>query len=478
MTSENFKMTDIKPSYTAYQRAPGTAVPRSQPLMPAFMGLLFGIAIYWMLTNENGTFQDVGAGFLLIGSAILILRRPYWGVILTLVSLPLTELIYQSSLTQYYLLLVGGLTVVSCLMHNLHLRRFQGRGIRTKKTYSAYIWALLFLLWTFSTNPQAALFEGDRIWLLTLVQLFLLTWLAGELFDTPDKQRLLMLAFVLSSTVSAGVALQQAYIGDSFGTSLRATGLAGGANTTVRLFIYALVMLSFLLHSTNTRFAQLAGVFGIAILAAGVVATVSRTGFLLLIIALAMIFWDELTKRIKASMLLGFMAVVLIAYFWIPDSYWIFMLQDAPVKIMEGTDTIGFRYQLWQAAWQMWQDYPVAGVGIGQFASLSPVYGASPAGGVYFVGAHSIYFGLLAENGIVGLIFYLGLMVSTAIALIRVVRNGQGEWRGIARTWLFVFLLIMVGGITKHDQYDKFPWLIPGLALAIGRAFYQEHEAE
>lgn len=461
---------------TPYRIALRPPPPLSKPQI-SVAGILLAVGIYWMLQSNYGLLRDAGAFLLLAISIILIFRQPYFGVVLTMVSLPLTEVIYQSSLTQYYLMVVGGLTVISYLMHNLRLRRDLQRGIHAKKTYSVYIWAFLFLFWTFSSNPQATLFLGDRNWLLTLAQLFLLTWLAGELFDTPDKQRLLMVAFVLSSTVSAVVALQEADINESFGTSVRASGLAGGANTTVRLFVYALVMLSFLLRSINTRFAKLIGVFGIAILVAGVVATVSRTGFLLLIISLFMIFWDELTKRIKASMLLGFMAIVLIAFFWIPDSYWIFMLQDVPVKIMEGTDTIGFRYQLWQAAWKMWQDHPIVGVGIGQFANLSRFYGAHPESGGYFVGAHSIYFALLAENGIIGLALYVGLMISSLVQLARIARSGHGEWSDLARTWLFLLLLVLIGGITKHDQYDKFPWLIPGLTLAISRAVQEKRSS-
>jgi O-antigen ligase len=470
-------MAEIKNVPASFQVQLTTRAPRSKPLTPV-VGMLLAIGIYWMLTSNDGAIRDTGGVLLLAVSTILVLRWPFWGVVLTMVSLPLTETIYRSSLTQYYLLVVGGLTIVSYLLHALRVRRYQRRGTRSGVRSSIYNWALLFVLWTFFSNSQAALFQGDRIWLLTLVQLLLLTWLAGELFDTPEKHRLLMGAFVMSTLVSAVIALQEASIGNNFSVSVRATGLAGGANTTGRLFVYALLMLSFLLRSAGTRFVKLFGIIGIMILSVGVVATVSRTGFLMLILSLGMIFWDELTKRIRVSILLALMAILVTAILWIPDNYWIFMLKDSPILVLEGTDTIGFRYRLWQAAWQMWQDYPLAGVGIGQFSSVSPLYGAPPVGGYYYVGAHSMLFALLTETGILGLLLYAGLIISALIKLVHVARRDQGEWSGLARTWLFVLLLVLVGGITKHDQYDKFPWLIPGLALAISRAFYQEYEAK
>jgi O-antigen ligase len=471
-------MTGIKDIPTSHQARLENHGSRSNHL-PMLFGVLLALGIYWMMISETAAFRDLGALLLLFVSTILVLRRPVWGVVLTIISLTLIEVIYRSSYTQYYLLIVGGLTVVSYFLHNTSPRKFQQRSEQVGIRSSIYIWAFLFIFWSFVTYPQAILFLGDRIWLLTLTQLMLLTWLAGKLFDTPEKHRLLMVAIVLATSLSAIIALQEAYIGNTFGASARASGLAGSANTTVRLFIYAIVLLSFLMRSVKTRFFQLAGIFGLVILVSGVVATVSRSGFLLLLVASAMIFWGELTKKIRASMLITFMAISIIAILFVPDSYWTFMVQDAPVSVMEGTDTIGLRYRLWQIAWQMWLDHPFAGVGIGQFQSVSPFYGAPPHRGIgIYLGVHSMYFALLAENGIVGLAFYAGLMISAITQLIRISRCQHSEWSDLARTWLNILLLVLIGGITKTDHYDKFPWLIPGLALAISRAFHQKQQEE
>ena len=437
----------------------------ADPKMASIVGIVLAISIFGMLSSNSDFLRNAGSGLLLVASVILIFRQPYWGVILTMISLPLTEIIYQSQFMQYYLIAVGGITVIRYLMQTFHLKRFQGSRLSTTNRYAVYIWAFFFVFWTFGTNPQAALFLGDRIWLLTLVQLFILTWLAGELFDTVNKQKLLMGAYVLATSVSAIVALQETYISDSFGTSIRATGLAGGANTTVRLFIYALLMLAFLLRSSQKGSRKFFGILGVVLLATGVVATVSRSGFLMLGIAFALIFWDDLTKRLHVSTVLVFIAMFFVAVFWIPDSYWQFMLRDAPNEIAAGTDTIGFRYQLWQAAWRIWQNYPVAGVGIGQYQSIAPYYGAPIR--YIEIGAHSIYFALLAENGIVGLALYFGMVLIAVKYFVMAIKNGNGEWKGLAQTWLFILLLVLVGGITKHDQYDKFPWLIVGMSVAI-----------
>ncbi len=64
----------------------------------------------------------------------------------------------------------------------------------------------------------------------------------------------------------------------------------------------------------------------------------------------------------------------------------------------------------WQAAWNMFMDYPLLGVGVGNFARLYSDY-ALPYWKFYpAIHAHNYYLTLLAETGIVGLAAYLALM--------------------------------------------------------------------
>lgn len=77
----------------------------------------------------------------------------------------------------------------------------------------------------------------------------------------------------------------------------------------------------------------------------------------------------------------------------------------------------------WQAAWSMFLDHPLTGVGAGNFSVVFPDYSLHPIFRVARGHAHNYYLHVLAELGIPGLVVYLSLLVSAVGTMLTVVRR-------------------------------------------------------
>ena len=398
---------------------------------------------------------------LFIVLAVAVFWKPYLGVIITAASLPILELLPPIPLATSAVAAIGALTLVGYvawqIRHQVTIRiHFQRQ----------HILGLAFILWFFVTNPTAAWF-GDRNWLWTYVQLWILLWLAGELLGSPDRQRMLIGVFALAAVFSALFALQEAVIGPSIKQTLRGVGFAAGANAAARYFTVALVFLNFFRETTTKPIIRLCTLVAMAVPLTGVIFTASRTGFFLLIITLGLILIKR-APRVQHRQLSLILMISLIVVVAIPGTYWELVNNFFLSSIKERTDTVGLRYGLWQAGLRMWADHPLRGVGVGQFAVELPFYGADlvPFHLLLNIGPHNMYMAVLSETGLIGLLLFVGMLSSSLLALWRASRQSDAATSHLARAWFIVLVVLLLAGITKHDQYDKLLWVVLGIGAA------------
>jgi probable O-glycosylation ligase (exosortase A-associated) len=169
-----------------------------------------------------------------------------------------------------------------------------------------------------------------------------------------------------------------------------------------------------------TRFARLAYRTALGLLIFGVIASDSRGGFVGLVGVIFFIFLYS-KRRLRNFLLVGLLVAVLLPF--VPSSYY----QDMQTITNTQDETRGARIYLWDRAWDMFLDNPIFGVGAGNFGWRVEDYEAKLPEWELYQGrthggrvAHSLYFTLIPEFGLVGSMVYAGMVV---LVIVRVRRT-------------------------------------------------------
>jgi len=170
----------------------------------------------------------------------------------------------------------------------------------------------------------------------------------------------------------------------------------------------------------SVRFLYLAGVaFGLVT----VVASSSRGGFVgLLVVCLAMCFFSR-RKAVSFSVLgLACLAIIL----WVDSGY----LNEMATITDLSESTADTRLKTWAAGWRMFLDNPL-GVGGQNFPIRFPEYqGDDFQKSMWGRAAHSLWFTLIPETGVVGILLYLALVHANfkdAFMLVRISASDEDE---------------------------------------------------
>ncbi|HBG59994.1 MAG TPA: O-antigen ligase family protein [Anaerolineaceae bacterium] len=387
----------------------------------------------------------------------MILVNPFLGIVLIAASLPVTDLLPSIPMVSSILPVVGGITIFGYLMKNVNKH---GNGV--KGTRSVVILGLLFIIWMFITNPQAAWFGIDRNWIFTYGQLLILTFLAEELLDDPKKYKTFLWVFSIVAVISATVAIQQGSIGEDIDTSIRTGGLSEGANSAGRYFVVGMIFFVYLRTMEQNQLLRFISGLGILITFLGVFYTVSRTSMVLLFTAIGLIILLNPQKKLNFTLIVVFMAGILLLTF-LSDTVFKILGSIIPA-ITQGTDTIGLRYKLWDAGFRMWQDHPITGVGIGMYRHELPFYAIGIPQHYLHLVAHSTYVQLLSETGIVGLGLWLTMAAISLRNLWKASRIDDLELRSLATVWFIVLVIMLIGGITMTQSAEKLIWICMGVS--------------
>jgi len=206
----------------------------------------------------------------------------------------------------------------------------------------------------------------------------------------------------------------------------RACGPVNDPNYFAQILLVVLPMAVVLTRFEKGRGARAAALAFAALLLSGVLLTYSRGGFLVLII-LAVLLIHLRYLRLR-HIFLGAIPVIAIALAVAPG-YLQRMDSIRGVSDMESVSDAAVRGRLTEmlAAWNVFLDHPVVGVGPGQYTPFYSLdYMDDP--GVAFRQidkerpAHTLYFELAAETGIIGLLIFAGLVL-TVLRRIRRVRR-------------------------------------------------------
>jgi probable O-glycosylation ligase (exosortase A-associated) len=247
----------------------------------------------------------------------------------------------------------------------------------------------------------------------------------------------------------------------------RATGpnnLLGEPNALASLLASATPVMAYLALAERSRLLKVVAVSLMVIAVWGVIFTASRAG----VVALAGVALYVVLNSRRRILVLGMLAVG-------AALVWLAMPQDNRDRILsiaryeQDASALG-RLEAWAAARRMFAERPLLGVGIGGFmAAHGDLY--SRASAPSYLDSHSLFYQVIAEIGLLGLIAF-----TTFIVL--VVRNQMRARRLLSRlsarrshAYLMLVALgasllsLLIAGISGHNLFRFTYYLIAALTL-------------
>jgi len=299
-----------------------------------------------------------------------------------------------------------------------------------------------FLSAIFSVDPSYSLWYIVR-WLLLLYIGYIVV--PYNLINDGKTLKKTIIALVLSSLVVLSSGLLSLYgqdWSDSF-FRLRSLAIAGvfpfGDNQNLiaeflNVGVFLILVLKELLRSEKIK--KIWNIIAI-LMAASIIMTFSRAGWITLILQAIFYFGYRLRKKIKFSTL--FFAILGLLLILSPLLWKMDQLQKENVSSTEN------RLLLTEIAWQAVQNKPYFGAGPGQFVNLvadnirfTAKYGAP-------LDSHGMLQKVAAENGLLGLI-----------------------------AWIFLLgYLLKIAGQSLKKYYQDYPWILPLILAGAGGLFFQ-----
>jgi putative inorganic carbon (hco3(-)) transporter len=311
-------------------------------------------------------------------------------------------------------------------------------------------------------------FEWSFFWWRGFAKVTVITILIISLVNTEERFRttLLVIAFCLGfESVKQGWA---SLVLRSDQANLNGVEILGDNNgVAVGMLMLTSVLLA--LFQTSKRVLH-KGTF--AFMAVGCVAralaTFSRGG-LLSLGAMTVVYWTRSRHRVAMGLL---MAVLAGGLLWtMPQSYWIRMSTITTDQEQMESSSAG-RLYFWRTATRMANDHPFFGVGHTGFQAAYDDYDETD--GQYGRGraVHSTWFGMLAEQGYVGLLMLITI-IAVAFAASGRARRVTRKRPDLIQTFTFAgamqaaLVTAAVGGTFLSYHYVEILWHFIGLSFAI-----------
>jgi O-antigen ligase len=432
----------------------------------------------------------VGAGLLL---SLLVLRRPDVGLVLLVafVVLNLSQvLVRQHRVPSLLQLLALPLAVAAAAGRDAGGRR---RVAREPLTLALAAYAVvLFLSTTYAEDPALAderLVENLKALAVCLLAAFLATSLRAV--------RLGIQTLVAGGGLLAAVAVVQAVSGDFsrrffglarvkyahvYGSQFepRIAGPLGDPNFFAQVLVMLVPLALFLARGERRPRVRLFALAAGALMVAAVVLTYSRGGALALAGAFALALLASRVPLKRAALVGG---VVALAWLFTPVDFLrrlttLEQVLPGSEDVLRPDSSFQKRRLLVAAAWRMFLDHPLLGVGAGNytlhFENYADEVGSAardyeePDERHY---PHSLYLEIAAETGLLGFGVF-GAAVALCFRTLQRAgeafeRSGETMGRHLTRGLQIALAGYLIAALFLHGHFPRYPWLLFGFAIAL-----------
>lgn len=159
-------------------------------------------------------------------------------------------------------------------------------------------------------------------------------------------------------------------------------------------------------RATKSRILKIISLVLLAMFIVSIIFTGSRGAFVGAVAALVYLLYKE------KKLLIGLVAIAVLS---VPAAYLVsdqYVDRIESIGDYESDESVGVRFQLWRAAADMIADYPVFGVGTGNFPNAyGGTYREKDSANLYW-SPHNVFIQIVTEMGLVGFCIYIMFIIS------------------------------------------------------------------
>jgi O-antigen ligase len=245
------------------------------------------------------------------------------------------------------------------------------------------------------------------------------------------------------------------------------TSSGGDANTLGITLVTAMPLECLLMTKGNTKKIRLLGLAVFLVSLCTIVSTGSRTAFFTFMLCVSLLVLADWRKRLKLLPILVVAAPLL--WLIIPQQY---KARYETVEHLADDDSYQNRVLSWEGGIQMFLHNPLTGVGPDNYtdANGEKYWPGRPR---HFLNAHSLFFKLIAELGIVGFISFVGYLLSLFKLNRHVLRERKDRTNDtvVQRFPLYCqvcLLLLLFTGYSAHNLYRSTWFVLGSISASIG----------
>lgn len=401
--------------------------------------------------------RDLFVTLVVFGSIPLILRKPFWGVLVgSWLGLMNPHILCWGFAADMPFALITAVALILSFLISKEPKQLP----RTALTgLLGFWWFWLFVTTLTAFYPDLAWESWDRAW-----RIMLLTFLMIALLTSRERLDALVWTCVISlglygvkggifTILSGGVN----HVNGPIGTFI------GGNNEIGLALLMTIPLMRYLQLASTNRWVRIAMVIAMGLCLVAVLGTQSRGALVGLVM---MTLYLALKSRNRAGLLLV-LAVALSAAFMIMPESWYNRMDTIQTYEQDGS-AMG-RINAWWTAWYVALDHPLVGGGFNMFQRPTYIqYAPNPRS---VLDVHSIYFQALGQQGFIGLFTFLGIMFGALLTLNRVARfarlHKELGWMSDMSSMVFVSIIgyATSGAFLGLAMFDYYYTLV---AIAIG----------
>jgi hypothetical protein len=401
---------------------------------------------------------------------ILTLRNPFWGVVAQM-GFILAENTAGPYVPfgAYIIYAINGVTGLSFFFQLTG--KWKGR---INKIDAIQKTLMVYILYIILTSFHSFFFDSTRNWGSTYFQSLIMVFLLSNSIKSYSEYKRIIVGLLVFGFFSFLTFL------------LTTTGQIGQieiekSNSYGRLLLILIVFCYSLLKSLPAGSKKWSGILLSLILffAACIMFTNSRTSIIML--GLLIVYFGFQDYKFNFSFITISVTSVLVLLLFLPSGFIDSIFESFLDETYEGGSgtteynsiTNNIRLVLWEAGFRMLNDDNwFLGIGVGQYKHLSLKY--IPILSIPLSYPHNTYISVLVESGIFGFIIFSRILFLSFKQLrkYRFIKNNEN--RRIMQAWFIAFVIFLIGGLTKHDHYDKLFFLFLGISSSL--AAIQERE--